>query len=141
MGFELTKVDVWAGELQDRPGALAEKLTAIMDAGANLDFVIVRPLGEKPGLGVLYVAPLHGDQQTRAAGEAGLSRTGIHALRAEGPDKPGLGAGIAKTLADAGINVAGLSAAAVSDRALFYVRFGSNDDLVKATQVLTKHLG
>jgi len=140
MAFELTKVEVWAGELPDQPGALAEKLTAIMRAGANLDFVIVRPLGEKPGSGVMYVAPLRGEAQTKAAQEVGLSKTGIHALRVEGPDRPGLGAGIAKTLADAGINIAGLSAAAVGDRALFYIRFGSQDDLVRATQVLTPHL-
>ena len=41
-------VDVWAADIQDAPGALANKLTQLADAGADLDFIISRrkPEGE-----------------------------------------------------------------------------------------------
>ena len=33
MSFEVTKTDVWAGRIEDRPGALADKLENVMRAG------------------------------------------------------------------------------------------------------------
>ena len=141
MAFEITRVDVWAGEIEDRPGGLAGKLEAVMRAGANLDFVIARRQPEKPGTGVVFLAPLRGPEQTQAAADAGLKvASGLHSIRVEGPDRPGLGAGITKTLSDAGINVRGLSAAAIGDRCVFYVAFESDDAAVRATQVLTPTL-
>jgi hypothetical protein len=141
MGFEMTKVDVWVGEIEDRPGALATKLEAVMRAGADLDFMIARPLADRPGTGVLFIAPLYGAEQFRAAEDVGLKKSSIQVLRIEGPDRPGLGAGVARTLAEARINIRGLSGAALGDRCLFYVRFDSNDDVVQAAQILTQILG
>ena len=112
-----------------------------MRAGANLDFVIARRQPEKPGTGVVFLAPLRGPEQTQAAADAGLKvANGLHSIRVEGPDRPGLGAGITKTLSDAGINIRGLSAAAIGDRCVFYVAFESDDAAVRATQVLTPTL-
>jgi hypothetical protein len=142
MGFEITRVDVWAGEIEDRPGALAEKLEALHRAGANLEFVIVRPSAGLPGTGVLFVAPLHGPQQTKAAEDVGLHHAAtMPELRILGPDRPGQGAGIARTLAEAGINIAGLSAAAIGDQCLFYIRFETEADVKRAAQILTAKLG
>lgn len=142
MAFEITKADVWVGEIEDRPGALAEKLEALMRAGANLDFIIVRPATSAPTTGVLFVAPLHGPRQLKAAEEAGLKKSGnMHVLRIVGPDRPGQGAGIARTLAEAGLNINGLSAAALNDGCLLYIRFDSEADAKRAAQVLTAKLG
>lgn len=140
MPYEITRIDVWSAELEDHAGALADKLAAVMSVGANLDFVIVRPTAEKPGRGVLFLAPLIGREQTDAAAGAGISKANIHALRIIGPDRPGLTAGIAKTLADAKINIAGLSGAGLADKSLFYIRFASAEDLGKATEVLAAKL-
>lgn len=141
MAFEITRVDVWVGEIEDRPGALCEKLNTVMRAGADLDFMIARPLAEGPGRGVLFVTPLHGPEQERAADEVGLRKSHTQILRVEGPDRPGLGAGMTCTLAEAGISVRGLSASVLGDRCLFYIRFDSQDDLVRAAQILTRELG
>jgi len=141
MGFEITRVDAWVGEIEDRPGALGVKLGTVMRAGADLDFMIARPLADGPGAGVLFIAPLHGPEQTGAAEEVGLRKSRIQLLRIEGPDRPGLGAGLASTLADAGINIRGLSGTALGGRSLFYIRFDSSDDVVRAAQVLTQILG
>ncbi len=140
MAFEITRADVWAGEIEDRPGGLADKLEAVMRVGANLDFVIARP-ADKPGNAVVFITPLHGAEQTSAAEEAGLKKSsGMPSLGIEGPDRPGLTAGIARTLAEANINIRGLSGARIQDKALFDMRFDSQDDAEKAAQTLTAKL-
>lgn len=141
MAFEITNVDVWAGGIEDRPGALGAMLAGVMQAGANFDFVIVRPVEGQPTNGVVYLAPLSGPEQAKAAEAVGLAKSSIRALRIAGPDRPGLGADIAKTLADAGINIRGLSAAAVADNALTYIRFDTEADTARAAQLLTASLG
>ena len=140
MAFEITRADVWAGEIEDRPGGLADKLEPVMRVGANLDFVIARP-ADKPGNAVVFITSLQGAEQTSAAEEAGLKKSsGAQSLRIEGPDSPGLTAGIARTLAEANISIRGLSGARMQDKALFYLRFDSQDDAEKAARTLAAKL-
>ena len=137
MVIEIDKVDVWAGTIEDRPGGLARILDALTDAGANLEFLISRRAPEKPGTGVVFLAPLSGTAQTEAADEVGLSRAiGLHSLRIEGPDQPGFGANITWAIADAGINMRGLSAASFDSRCVVYLAFDSDADATKAREVL-----
>ena len=82
-----------------------------------------------------------GTEQTRAAREVGLERsTALHALRIIGPDRPGQVAGIARTLADAGIRVCGLWAAAIGDHSVQYLRLESSADTKRAAQLLAPRL-
>ena len=60
MPYEITKVDVWAATIEDRPGGLAEKLEVLAEAGADLEFVIARRASESPGTGVVFMAPISG---------------------------------------------------------------------------------
>ena len=139
MPYTINSVDVWAGTVADRPGGAAEKLSALSEAGANLEFVIGRR--EKPGRGVIFCAPLKGASQTRAAKKAGLSRAeSLKSLRIEGPDKAGLGARITEALAEAGVNMRGISAAALGRRAVFYFAFDNPKDASRARQVIKKTL-
>lgn len=142
MEFQISRAAVWAGELEDRPGALASKLAnLIMIAQANLEFIVARPAHERPGRGVLFVAPLTGPEQARAAAESGLSRAeGMHVVRLSGPDRPGLAAGIAGTLARDDLNIVGVSAAAVDGRVLMYLRFASARDAAAAETALRTEL-
>jgi len=71
MPYTIKKVDVWAGEIADRPGGLADKLSALSDAGANFEFLISRRAPDKPGTGVVFLAPIKGAKQKGAA-QAGL---------------------------------------------------------------------
>lgn len=143
MAFEITMVDVWTAELEDRPGALSEKVEALQRAGANLEFAILRPSAAvMSSMGLLFVAPIVGREQTKAAEEVGLEKdASLHALRIVGPDSPGLLAGIARTLADARINIAALWAAALGERSALYIRFRSNAEAKRAAQLLTAKLG
>ena len=142
MAVETKKVDVWVGTIEDRPGALMEKLELLADAGASLEFVIARRAPEKPGTGVVFLAPLRGAGQTGAAKKAGLEKaTGLHSLRLEASDRRGLGAKITQAVADAGINMRGLSAAAIGRRSVSYFAFDSDADAKKAARILKKALG
>jgi hypothetical protein len=139
MAVQISKVDVWVGELKDRPGGLGEKLAALAEAGANLEFVISRRAPERPGTGVVFLAPLRGAAQTRAAKKAGLSKaTTLCSLRLEGPDRAGFGAKITQAIAEAGINMRGFSAAALGRRCVTYFAFDTDADAKKASQILKK---
>jgi hypothetical protein len=137
MSYSTTRVSVWVGEIEDHPGALADKLEALRRAGANLEFVIVRPTAPLSNVGVLFAAPLIGAKQTAAATAAGLRPTeSIYGLRITGPDRPGLLAEICRALGNAGINISGVSAASLEGSAIFYLRMECDADADRATQVL-----
>jgi hypothetical protein len=141
MPYAIRKVDVWVAEIDDRPGGLAGKLEALAKAGASLEFIIARRAPDKPGKGVVFLTPVKGAKQTRAANEAGLSMTGtMHSLRVEGPDRPGLGTKMTRALADAGINLRGVSAAALGRKSVTYFAFDSADDAANAIKLLKKAL-
>ena len=139
MAMTVARANVWAAGLKDRPGGAAAKLTALADAGANLEFVIARRTPERPGKGVLFVTPLSGAKQLAAARKAGFRKTAsLHSLRVEGPDKPGLGAAIAAAIAEAGVNLRGLSAAALGRKFVCHLAFDSSDAAAKASRALKK---
>ena len=141
MAHQITKEDVWVGTIEDRAGALAEKLQAVSRVGVDLEFVIARRAPEKPGIGVVFMAPFRGEESVRAALQAGLSQwTSAATLRIEGPDRPGLGALITWTMANEGINVRGFSGAKLGDRSVFYVALDSAADADKAAAALTNAL-
>ncbi len=139
MAYTIDTVDVYAGSIEDRPGALAEKLTVLCEAGANLEFVIARR-AEK-GKGVMFCAPLKGPKQSRAAKKVGLTKSeSLRSLRIVGPDKAGLGVKITAALAGAGINVRGLSGAALGRKAVLYFAFDNRKDAGKARRIIKKLL-
>src|SRR5437870_10143124 len=72
MAFQITKVDVWAGQIQDQPGGLDKVLGAIAEKGASLECVIARRNPDKPGTGTVFIAPVKGKKIQDAARPAGL---------------------------------------------------------------------
>ena len=139
MALKVTRVDVWAATMEDRPGGLAGKLEALAEAGANLEFVVARRVPDKPGTGVVFVAPVKGATAVKTAAAAGFAKAeSMHSVRAEGPDKPGLGARITQELAAAGINLRGLSAAAIGKRCVVYLALDTDDAAAKAMKILKK---
>ena len=141
MAYNVKKVDVWAGEIADRPGGLASTLAAVNKSGANIEFVVARRAPDKPGTGVVFLTPIKGAKQKGAAQHAGLgSSEGLHSVRVEGPDRAGLGAKMTEALAGAGINLRGISGAAIGRRAVTYFAFDSAEDSNSAVRVLKKAL-
>ena len=75
MDLLVERVDVWAATIQDTPGGLAEVLTTLREGGADLQSIIARRAPEEPGKGVVFVTPLQGDREIRAAAQVGFNVT------------------------------------------------------------------
>jgi len=141
MKLDISRADVWAASIEDRPGGLAEKLDVLCEGGTNLEFLIARRAPEKPGTGVVFVTPIKGASQVKAAKKAGFEKTkSLHALRVAGVDKPGLGVKLTRQIAEAGINLRGVSAAAIGRHAIFHLAFDSTTDANRAIRCLKKIL-
>jgi len=139
MALKVERTDTWAVSIEDRPGGLAEKLQALAAAGMNLEFVIARRSPDKPGTGVVFVTPIKGAAAVRAAKQAGFAKTdSLHTVRVEGPDKKGEGARLTRALADQGLNLRGLSAAAMNKKFVCHIAFDTEADANKAVRLLRK---
>jgi len=137
MRVDVSTVDVWAVSIDDKPGALAEKLDVLAKAGADLEFVIARRSHENPGKGVAFVTPIKGPRQIKASKEAGFEKTkSLQGIRVATGNKPGYAAELTARLAEAGINLRGLSGAAIGNRAIFHIAFDSSADANKAKRLL-----
>jgi len=137
MALKVSAQIVWAGDIADAPGGLAEKLGAISASGANLEFVIARRRPEEPGKGVVFVSPLQSKSAQDAASAAGLSKAmDVPTLRVEGPDQPGLGERMLRAIAELGINLRGFSAAAIEGKFVTYIGFFRADQASRAAEAL-----
>jgi hypothetical protein len=131
------RVDTWAVSIADKPGALAAKLKALSAAGVNLEFLIARRAPEKPRTGVIFVTPIKGPKQCGAAGAAGFKKArNLHTVRIEGSDKRGQGAQLAQALAAKGLNLRGVSAAAIGKKFVCHIAVDSETDATKVMRVV-----
>lgn len=140
MSYEISQVDIWAGTIEDRSGGAARVLKCLSQAGADLEFIIGRPTPDEPGKGILYLAPLTNDAQRQAAEAAGLRRSGIHVLRVTGPDRPGLVADMTLALAEQGVNLGGLTSAALGGQIGLYLRFNTRHAMQRGREILERQL-
>lgn len=137
MGFRMHKVQVWSGEVPDRPGAAAAKLELLARSGADLEYIFTRPHPRNPDVGMMFVAPIAGAEQTQAARAVGLTpAVDVAMLCVEGENRAGLGFEIMSQLAVAGINLRGLSMSTVGERFAAFLAFDGPDAATQAVQVL-----
>jgi hypothetical protein len=137
MHLFLEHVDVWAAPIEDRPGALADALGILRDAGANLQFIIARRTPHEPGKGVMFVTPLERDREIAAAAQVGFNVTHtLHSVRVVGRDRPGVAAELTQKLADASINLRGFSAAVIGTQFIAYVAVDSLHDANQVIEIL-----
>jgi hypothetical protein len=137
MRFRLDRVHVWAGEVEDRPGGVAAKLSALAEAGANLAFVFTQRRPDKPGTGVLYVAPLTSADQIKAAKHAGLHE--VHdpvVVRVSGENEAGLAHKLTRAWAKAGISFQGLTMVVTNGHFVGYAAFDTVADSNHAAEIL-----
>jgi prephenate dehydratase len=140
MKTDISHVDIWSALIEDRPGAVAEKLGALAKADIDLEFVISRRSHTKPGTGIVYVTPIKGPQRIKAAMEAGFEKAKfLHEIRIATGNKPGYSSEVTMRMADAGINLRSISGASIGNRAVFYVAFDSDEDAKKAIRVLKQN--
>src|SRR5262245_63448555 len=137
MSFKLDRVHVWSGEVVDQAGGVASKLALLAQAGANLEYIYTRRQADRPGTGVLYVAPITGSLQVRAARSAGLVETqNPIVLRVEGDNQAGLAHRLTQQWALAGLSMQGLSMAVLGDMFVGYASFDTVEDANRAAAIL-----
>src|SRR5262249_40151239 len=112
-------------------------LSSLAQAGANLEFIYTQRLPNKPGSGILYVAPVTGPSQVRAAKAAGLAETqNPVVIRVEGDNQAGLGHRVTQQWALAGISFQGLTMCVLDDKFVGYVAFDTVADANRAAAIL-----
>jgi hypothetical protein len=137
MSFKWDRVHVWSGEVADQAGGVASKLADLAHAGANLEYVFTKRLPDRPGCGVLYVAPVTGPTQVRAARSAGFAEASTPVVRRiEGDNAAGLAHRLTTQWAEAGISLHGLMMAAVGGKFVGYASFDRVEDANRAAQIL-----
>ena len=138
MGFKLDRVHVWSGEVVDQAGGVAAKLQLLAQAGTNLEYIYTRRQPDKPGTGVLYVAPVTGPLQIRAAKSAGLVETNAPVVvRVEGDNQAGLAHRVTQQWAMAGLSMQGMMMSVLGDKFVGYVSFDTVADANKAAAILS----
>jgi len=137
MALQIHKVQVWSGEIPDRPGAAAAKLELLARAGADLEFIFTRPHPSKSDTSNIFLAPISGPEQIQAARTANLGPAlDVAMLWVEGENRPGIGFELMSHFAVAGINLRGLSVSAVGKRFAAYLAFDNPDIATQALQLL-----
>ncbi len=137
MAYKVSKVEMWTGELVDRTGGLAAKLEPLAEAGADLEVIVARRQPHVPGKGIVFLGPVKGAKGQKAAHAAGLRKsTDLVALRIEAPNKPGECHRITRVLANAGINLRGLTATVFGRSFVTALGFDNDADAAKAARLL-----
>jgi hypothetical protein len=137
MGFKLDRVHVWSGEVADQAGGVAAKLALLAQASCNLEFIYTRRQPDRPGTGILYIAPVSGPMQVRAARAAGLSETDNPVvLRVEGDNQAGLAHRLTQQWALAGLSLQGLMMSVIGGKFVGYASFDTVADSNRAAAIL-----
>jgi hypothetical protein len=137
MSFRLDRVHVWSCEVSDTAGGVASKLHALAEAGANLQYVGTRRQVERPGTGILYIAPVTGPEQIRAAKAVGMREVFSPVIvRVEGDNRAGLAARLTRDWALADISFTGLTITVIGDKFVGYAAFDNPADANKAATIL-----
>ncbi len=137
MGFKLERVHIWQGEIADKAGGMATVLAPLAEAKANLEYILTRRQPDRPGTGIVFVAPITGPNQVRAAKASGLHESHeTIVLRVEGDNETALGYKLTQQWAIAGISVQGLTMAVLGNRFVGFAAFDNVTDANKAAQIL-----
>jgi hypothetical protein len=138
MAVSVRKITLWRSEVPNRPGMLAGALAALSQAGADLKVVMAYRFPGDESRGAVELYPVTGKKAQTAARRAGLSESGIPTLLVDGDDRPGVGAAIARALAEEGINLAFFVAQALGRRYAAVIGFDSESDAKKAVPLIKK---
>jgi hypothetical protein len=136
MAITVRKAVLWRGELKNRPGALAGVLEPLAEAGSDLRVAMGYGLPTDPEKAVVELFPISGKKATAAASAAGLAASNVPCLLVEGGDRPGLGARMARAVADQGVNISFVLAESVGRKFSAVFGFASDADADKASRAI-----
>ena len=138
MPVSVKKITLWRREVDNKPGALASTIEPPAKAGADLKVVMGYRHPTAEGKAAIEVFPITGKKLVAAAGAAGLGAATIPTLLVEGDNRPGLGCGIAQTIAAGGINIAFFVAQVIGKKFAAVIGFETEDDATKAAPLIKK---
>jgi len=138
MALQIKPVTLWRIEVPNEPGVLARTLEPLAKANANLQVVMSYRFPGDRTRGAIEVAPVTGARSSKAAQAAGLSESGIPALRIDGDNRAGLGHAIASALAEAGINIDFVVAQVSGNRHSTILGFDNEESLRRAAPILKR---
>ncbi len=136
MAVTVKKITLWRKEVAHRSGALADVLEPLASAGADLRVVMGYTFPAGSGQAAIEVFPVSGRKASDAASGAGLTASTIPCLLVEGDNRPGLGAGMARAIADAGVNISFLMAETVGRKFSAVFGFENDADAGAATRAI-----
>ena len=138
MAVKLKSIVLWRKEVENQPGVLADTLEPFAKKNANLQIVMGYRYPGEERKAAIELYPIAGKKMTEAAQASGLSGSSIPALLVEGDDKPALGHAIARSLADAGINLTFLVAQVIGRKYSAVFGFETEEDSKKASALIKK---
>ena len=138
MPVKVKKITLWRKELENRAGTLAETLEPMAKAGADLQVVMGYCYPGDRTKAAVELFPVANKKATAAAQAAGLAAAGIPALHVEGDNRAGLGHAIARSLADAGVNLDFLMAQVIGRKYSAVIGFENEADATKAMALIKK---
>jgi hypothetical protein len=137
MAITVKRISLWRADVENQAGVLARTLEPLAQAGADLRLVMGYRFPQTPDRSAIELYPVSGKRATAAAQAAGLAQANdIPCLLVEGDNRPGLGAAIARGLADAGLNIAFLMAQVVGRRFAAAVGFADEAAATTASRVI-----
>ena len=138
MPVTVKSIVLWRKEVENTPGVLGGTLEPFAKGGADLQVVMGYRYSGNESKAAIELYPVSGKKMVAAAETAGLKSSGIPTLIVEGDNKPGLGHAIAKTIADAQINIAFLVAQVIGRRYSAVIGFDNEEDAKKAAALIKK---
>jgi hypothetical protein len=138
MPVTVKKIVLWRSEVENKPGVLAGVLQPLVTAGTDLQVLMGYRHPGEPGKAAVELYPVTGKKSVAAAGAAGLQASSIPTLLVEGDNKPGLGAAIARAMADAGVNLAFLVAQVMGRKYSAIIGFETEEDARKAAALIKR---
>jgi len=138
MAITLKKITLWRKEVDNKPGALADTLALLAQAGTDLQAVMGYRYQGDQGKAAIELHPVSGKKAIEAARSAGLAASPIPTVLLQGDNRRGLGHTIAKALGDAGINLGFVLAQVVGRKYAAVFGFENDSDAAKAIALIRK---
>jgi len=139
--FTIKKFSIWSTEIDDVAGSTTGLYRILADAGADIEFSLSRPLGDKSEKAVLFLAPIKGKEQEEAARQADFKlRSDVVGVQVQGPSRVGGNFRLTAALAHEDLTVRALVTTVDGNRFTTIFAFRNDADADRGVKVLHKVL-
>jgi hypothetical protein len=134
----IKQIKIWRGEVENKPGVLAQTLEPLAAAGVDLQVLMGYRYRGTDNKAAVEAYPVSGKKAAAAAASVGLGGSEIPILLVQGDNKPGLGYAIARAIADAGINIGFIVAQVVGRKYSAVIGLETDAEAKKVSQIIRK---